>query len=149
MTHLKTLLCLGLAGGAALAAFAADEPADVKGLQGTWLPQKAELGGKPMPEAVLKTITLKIAGLDYEVTVTGEPRADKGTVTLEPGALPKEMKIVGVDGPNMGKTIPAIYELQGDTLRVCYDLSGAKRPAEFKTEAGSLLYLVTYQRKKG
>ena len=42
----------------------------------------------------------------------------------------------------------AIYELNGDTLRICYDLSGSKRPTEFKTAAGTKLYLVTYNRKK-
>ena len=47
-----------------------------------------------------------------------------------------------------GKTFTAIYELNGDTLRICYDLSGAKRPAEFKSAPATRLYLVTYQRVK-
>ena len=59
------------------------------------------------------------------------------------------MTITGTEGPNQGKTFPAIYELKGDTLRICYDLSGAKRPTEFKSIAGTRLYLVTYNRKKG
>ena len=33
-------------------------------------------------------------------------------------------------------------------LRVCYDLSGAKRPTEFKTITGTQLLLVVYNRKK-
>jgi hypothetical protein len=52
------------------------------------------------------------------------------------------------EGANQGKTYPAIYELKGDTLRICDDLSGAKRPSEFKTVEGTRLYLVTYDRKK-
>jgi len=56
------------------------------------------------------------------------------------------MTITDTAGPNQGKTFPAIYELKGDTLRICYDLSGAKRPTEFKTVAGTQLYLVTYTR---
>ena len=36
----------------------------------------------------------------------------------------------------------------GDTLRICYDLSGKSRPAEFKTEKGTQLFLVTYKREK-
>ena len=58
------------------------------------------------------------------------------------------MTITGTAGPNNSRTYPAIYELKGDTLRICYDLSGAKRPAEFKSLAGTQLYLVTYNRKK-
>jgi uncharacterized protein (TIGR03067 family) len=58
------------------------------------------------------------------------------------------MDITGTDGPNKGKTILAIYERDGDTLRVCYDLSGKSRPTEFKTETGTQLFLVTYKREK-
>ena len=58
------------------------------------------------------------------------------------------MEIKGTDGPNKGKTIPAIYELKDDTMRVCYDLNEKKRPTEFKTKAGTNLYLVTYKREK-
>ena len=99
-----------------------------------------------MPEAVLKTISLKLVKNEYEVLVAGKP--DKGTWTIDDDAKPKGMKIIGVKGPNAGKTFPAIYELTADTLRVCYDLSGAKRPTEFKTKADTKLYLVTYKRKK-
>lgn len=58
------------------------------------------------------------------------------------------MTVTGTEGPNQGKKFPCIYELQGDTLRICYDLSGAKRPTEFKSVAGTKLYLVTYARKR-
>ena len=58
------------------------------------------------------------------------------------------MTVTGTEGPNRGKIFPCIYELQGDTLRICYDLSCAKRPAEFKTAVGTRLYLVTYARNK-
>ena len=58
------------------------------------------------------------------------------------------MDITGTDGPNKGETILAIYERDGDALRVCYDLSGKSRPTEFKTKAGTQLFLVTYKREK-
>lgn len=57
------------------------------------------------------------------------------------------MTIVGTEGPNIGKTIPAIYEFNGDTLRICYDLSGQRRPAEFQSITGTRLYLVTHRRQ--
>jgi len=119
---------------------------DQKALQGDWIPVKAELAGQAMPEAVLKTISLKLIKNEYEVLVAG--KSDKGTWTIDPAAKPKSMKITGVKGPNEGKTFPAIYELGDNTLRVCYDLLGKKTPADFKTTAGTKLYLVTYKRKK-
>jgi uncharacterized protein (TIGR03067 family) len=137
-------LCLSLITG--LCACAAD---DLKSMTGTWKLTEAEIAGQAMPPAVLKTITLKIDNANYEVIVDNEkekPRTDRGTVALDVDTKPKGMTIVGVDGPNAGKTFLAIYELGGDTLRVCYDLAGEKRPAEFKTAPATKLYLVTYSR---
>ena len=143
---MKYLLCICLVVGASLNAFAADPPDDAKAVQGNWKPAKAELAGQPMTDAVLKSISLKLDNGKYEVLVGGAP--DRGTYTLDSASKPKGMTITGTAGPNRGKTFPAIYELKGDTLRICYDLSGTKRPTEFKSIAGTQLYLVTYNRKK-
>jgi len=121
-------------------------PAHATTIQGKWKPATAELAGQPMPEAVLKSISLKLDNDKYEVFVGVEP--DRGTYLLDSTSNPKGMVITGTEGPNLGKTFPAIYELKGDTLRICYDLSGAKRPTEFKTAAGTRLYLVMYNRVK-
>jgi len=143
---MRNILYIGLTVAASLTAFAADPPDDAKAVQGSWTPAKADLGGQPMTEAVLKSISLKLDHGKYEVFVGDKP--DKGTYTLDSTSMPKSMTITGTEGPNQGKTFPAIYELKGDTLRICYDLSGAKRPTEFKSIAGTKLYLVTYNRKK-
>ena len=142
---MRYLLCLGLAAAISLTAFAAGSPDDAKAIQGNWKPAKAELAGQPMPDDVLKSISLKLDTGKYEVFVGDKP--DKGTYTLDAATKPRSITITGTEGPNRGKTFPAIYELKGDTLRICYDLSGAKRPTEFKSMTGTRLYLVTYQRK--
>ena len=141
---MKHILYICLTIAASLTAFAADPPDDAKAVQGSWTPTKADLGRQPMTEAVLKSISLKLDNGKYEVFVGGKP--DKGTYTIDSASKPKSMTVTGTEGPNNGKTFPAIYELKGDTLRICYDLSGAKRPTEFKTIAGTRLYLVTYSR---
>jgi uncharacterized protein (TIGR03067 family) len=143
-------LLVGLSSGllliTVLTVIAAD-PAEDQKLHGTWVPIQAELGGRPMPEAVLKKITLKLNDGKYAVSVAGEP--DKGNYTLDSATKPKSMVVSGTEGPNTGKSFPAIYEfIDSDTLRICYDLSGKQRPAGFKTMPGTSLYLVTYQRKK-
>ena len=143
---MKNILWIGLAIAASLSVFAADPPDDAKAVQGNWKPVKAELAGQPMTEDVLNSISLKLDNGKYEVFVGANP--DKGTYTLDSATKPKSMTITGTEGPNAGKTFPALYELKGDTLRICYDLSGAKRPTEFKTIADTKLYLVTYHRKK-
>ena len=143
---MKHILYICLAVAASLSALAADSPDDAKAVQGSWAPVKGELAGKPMTEAVLKNISLKLDNGKYDVSAGGLP--DKGTYTIDSTTKPKSMTVTGTEGPNKGKTYPAIYELKDDTLRICYDLSGAKRPTEFKSIAGTQLYLVTYNRKK-
>jgi len=128
-----------------LAVWAAD-PKDNDSIQGTWLPSAAELGGKMFPEDLRKSMKLVVKDGDYTVTV--EKGTDKGTVKLNPKAKPKEIDITGTDGPNKGKTFLAIYERDGDTLRICYDLSGKSRPTEFKSTEGTQLFLVTYKLEK-
>ncbi len=131
----------------ALGAFASGSTDDdAKAVQGNWRPAKAELAGKPMADAVFNSINLKLDNGQYEVLVGMQP--DRGTYTLDSSTSPKSITITGTSGPNSGKTIPAIYELKGDTLSICYDLSGAKRPTEFKSIPGTRLYFVTYKRRK-
>jgi len=139
--------------GTALAIFVsiillpADPSPDTQTIEGSWTPVKAELGGQPLSEAVLKMITLKLTNGKYEVFVGEAP--DRGTYVVDSSTKPKSITVNGTYGPNQGKTFPSIYELEGDSLRICYDLSGKKRPTEFKSVPGTKLYLVTYARKKG
>jgi len=140
------ILLLGVM--ACVCVWAADAPKGGGKVDGVWKPLKGELGGRPMPEEVMKSITLTLTNSNYDVYVGTDTARDRGTAKYNTKVAPMTIDITGTNGPNMGKTIPAIYEVDGDTLRVCYDLSGAKHPTEFKTTPGTQLFLVTYQRKK-
>ena len=137
-------LAFALVIAATSASKSADDMNDT--IEGTWLPSAAELGGKEFSEEVRKSIRLEVKGDRYSVTVGTQP--DRGTCKLDPKAEPKALDITGTEGPNKGKTIPAIYERDGDTLRVCYNLGGKERPTKFATKAGTQLFLVTYKREK-
>jgi len=118
------------------------EPAAV---EGTWILVTSELGGKKLPDEGLKDSRLILTGGRYSF------QNDYGTYKValpEQAGSPTPMDIVGTDGPNKGKTILAIYELSGDTLRICYDLGGKQRPSEFTTHAGTSQFLVLYKRAK-
>ncbi len=115
-------------------------------LDGIWLPVAMEFAGQPFPEEARQGIVLEIAGEAYTVTVGKE--VDKGTVKVDAAATPVTIDIVGVVGPNKGKTILGIVAVEKETLRVCYDFSGKDRPTEFTTAAGTQQFLVTYERKK-
>jgi uncharacterized protein (TIGR03067 family) len=140
----RLLNVLGLLSAASV--FAQDAATDAKKLEGAWTPSAAEIGEKAWPDDVLKKMKLVIAGDQYTVTVG--KAIDKGTIKFDSSKKPKTMDIMGAEGPNKGKTFLAIYEINGDTLRICYDLGGKNRPTEFATKKGAPLFLVTYQRAK-
>ena len=114
-------------------------------IEGTWRGSKAELGGKKMPDKVVSNLRLTLKDGTYAV-IAESP--DRGTVAYDTSAEPKTMDIKGVEGPNKGRTILAIYELKDDMLTICYDLSGLSRPKGFETRPGTRLFLVTYAREK-
>jgi uncharacterized protein (TIGR03067 family) len=75
-----------------------------------------------------------------KITQAGGGRTLAGAIRVDPGAKPKAVDLVY--GPD---TTLAVYELDGDVLRVCEARPGGKRPAAVSGEAG----LVTvYKRAK-
>jgi uncharacterized protein (TIGR03067 family) len=114
-------------------------------IEGTWIPFKAELAGAAAPDDVLARTELVLRHERYEVRFGGE-KADAGAYSLSPDAAPPSLTLHGKTGHNRGRTIAAIFQLQGDRLRICYGLDGSP-PATFATTAGSQLYLVSYRRK--
>ena len=131
---------------ASLAVASAQPADDFKAAAGKWTVSKATLGGKDLTKAFKGVELLLAADGGYTLTIGGE--TDKGTVKVDPTKTPKEMDILGKEGPNAGKTIKTIYKLDGDTLVVCYELGEGARPARFETKADSKLLLVNYKRAK-
>lgn len=111
-------------------------------LQGRWTPTEAVLGGNVFPDPVRTTISLTVEGDRYTVAVGGT--VDRGRVVADTSVSPATLDIMGDEGPNAGRTIPAIFERDGEALRVCYDLGGAARPTTFASAPGTMHFLVTY-----
>ena len=113
-------------------------------LDGLWQPLRAELSGESAPPMVLEKMTLTLRSGRYTVHFGGEV-SDRGTFTHSPSEPHATLTLTGEHGANAGRTIPAIYQLVGDRLRLCYGLDG-KLPAAFATDNTTRLYLVTYRR---
>lgn len=118
---------------------------DRKMIEDSWAPVSFELAGQKLPEVAFKDTKLVLADGRYTY------QNDNGTyklIPVEDPKAPKAMDITDTEGPNKGKTFMAIYELAGDSLKICYDLSGQTRPTEFATKAGTKLFLAAYKRAK-
>ena len=130
----------------ALAFTPVSQAEDLKAMEGKWKVESAEAGGKKIETEELKELVVTITGDRYEVQV--KDYKDAGTLKLDEGQKPKTMDATDTEGEDFGKVVKAIYEITGDTLRVCYALDGGERPAEFATKEGSALLIITYQREK-
>lgn len=113
-------------------------------LQGIWHPIRAELDGEMAPDMALVKMQVTLRGGDYLVEFGGEA-ADQGSYTITDTAEHLVLVLRGVKGHNAGREIPAIAQLRGDRLRVCYGLNGVL-PTAFATAVGASRYLVTYRR---
>jgi len=118
-----------------------------RALPGVWEMIRAESGGEPSSDLLALRVELHLTADTYQVHFAGE-LADQGTYTRTPADSHATLILLGAKGPNAGRTIPCIYQLVGDRLRVCYGLDGTT-PTEFATTAGSSHYLATYRRKGG
>jgi uncharacterized protein (TIGR03067 family) len=129
-----------------LSAPAQSKGSEIERMTGTWVIGLSEANGTAIPAEDSDGLTVKIAGGKYSVTKDGQ--IDRGTFSIDVTKSPKQMDIRPETGPGEGKLIPAIYEFNGDTLRVCYGTQdGADRPTSFKTAPDSGEVLITYKRK--
>ena len=137
--HLILVAALPLIAGA-------DDKPKKPATDGTWLAQSATHGDnqQPIEDAVLKSISVEMKGNAYTVIVDGQ--VSKGTFKLLPKTKPQAMDLTN-DDPNEAKTIQAIVELKGDTMKVCHGLGG-KRPDKFDTAGQAEWLLIVYKRKK-
>jgi uncharacterized protein (TIGR03067 family) len=119
---------------------------DLKTMEGKWTVEKAEVNGDPLPLEDFRDLIVTISGARYELLV--KDTKDAGTLKLDETQKPKTMDVTDTEGDDLGKLVKAIYELTGDTLRVCYALNGGDRPTEFATKPDSGLLLITYKREK-
>ena len=121
-------------------------------LIGSWTVKSTDLGGQPfsMPPGM----ELKINGAEYGIRDLNKSSSyvDTGKLVFfgdELAGEPRRLDVLGKEGPNKGKRIPAIYRvsLSGRELEICYDLDEKERPTDFVSRAGTQWLRVSYVRK--
>ena len=129
----------------------ADDKPDVeketKKFQGTWTFESSEAGGEKLPADQLKELVLTFEG-DKHTVRKGDEVLQTGTQKLDLSKSPKAIDVTVTEGPNKGAVMLGIYEIDGDTLKVCFDEEGKKRPTEFKSASGSQTLVVHKRVKK-
>ncbi len=132
----------------------ADEPAsrkaaldDLKKLQGTWVCVAMERDGEEQSAEDFKGSTAVYA--DDRVTLYREGEFFRsGIITLDPSKSPKRVNTWDLGGPYTDQTVPGIYDVEGDTLKLCFSHPGEERPVEFTTKKKPGFLYCVYKRKK-
>jgi uncharacterized protein (TIGR03067 family) len=144
MRRLHLLLLAPIAG----LLLAADDPIP-KGLekcQGTWVMDSLVVEGKDIPQANLKKTKLTIKGDKY--TFVNVDVTNKGVYKVDPTKKPMTLDIVVAEGPDKGKTLSGIYEVDGDSLKICLSIKGNLRPEAFASKADSGIVLESWKKTK-
>lgn len=145
LTGVLLLACAALASGAD---DKKDDAAkgDLKKLQGTWMLVSMEIDGKTAPAEQTKHVKSVVEGNKVTVSFKDEVKA-AATFTVDASKKPKAMDATAIMGPNKGKTSLAIYDIDGDTFKICSS-EGKKRPTEFAAKEGSGISLMVWKRAK-
>jgi uncharacterized protein (TIGR03067 family) len=118
------------------------------GIVGTWAVDKIDLGGGgtgPLPSELEKMRF--VFEKDGTARVTGGPNADDGgTYKLDPTATPNAIDLTTTKG-GREETMLGVYELTGDTLKICFSSPGGQRPTELKS-SGRDTAVITFKRVK-
>jgi uncharacterized protein (TIGR03067 family) len=107
---------------------------DLDKLQGEWTLESGERDGQAIPEEFVKSLKRVIKDNTSVVSRDGEALS-KSTFKLDPTKKPKAIDITLEQEKD--KPILGIYELDGDTFKICYGQPGGERPKEFSAKAGS------------
>jgi uncharacterized protein (TIGR03067 family) len=110
-------------------------------MAGEWKETSRTRDGQPVPSADLGGFSQDSNG---NVATLGAPVATRYAVRLDGSATPKRIDYVIAAATPVTRL--GIYELNGDTLRICLARPGRERPAAFASPEGADLVLSTYTR---
>jgi uncharacterized protein (TIGR03067 family) len=115
---------------------------DLKKLQGTWNIVTLEMEGQQYPPGNSKIV---IQGERFVSLNMGAEY--EGTVSVDESQSPRAFDLLFDQGPEAGNRSLGIYELDGDSWKICLGLAGKRRPTKFAAEKGSGHALETLRRE--
>src|SRR3954454_14224072 len=150
MNTFRTSLLIGLAAFTISSAWADDTDAQKKDLaqmQGEWSMVSGTADGYVLPNEMLPTARRVCKGDQLTVTID-EQLVMKAKLTIDPAVKPRTIDYEVIEGPNKGKKLLGIYELEGDTLKSCFGAPGAERPTDFTSKTGDKRTSSVWKRNK-
>jgi uncharacterized protein (TIGR03067 family) len=120
---------------------------DMAERDGTWQVIDLVVNGEKASAADMKSF--KVTNHDNTWTITHDNReVARGTSTIDPLARPKTIDFLVADASMKDQVFHGIYEITGNTRKLCYAPPGAARPTTFISAPRSDRVLVVLQRVK-
>jgi uncharacterized protein (TIGR03067 family) len=113
---------------------------------GTWRVVSIAANGETNNDANRTILVENRPDGSWRLTVDGREVA-RGTNTLNPLAVPKEIDIEITAGDGAGTILRGIYEIEDDSRRLCFRGGNGWRPREFSATVGSDRVLVLFKRQ--
>jgi uncharacterized protein (TIGR03067 family) len=118
---------------------------ELAALEGTWTMVSLEVEGQEVSEDRLGS---ELVIKDGKYIVTTRDVRTETRLALDPTQKPKHIDMVFAEGTNKDKPHRGIYQLEGDTLKICRSIDPEfPRPREFATSPGTGLFLVVWKRR--
>lgn len=107
---------------------------DIEILQGAWSIQALEIGGQKMAAG-----TARIVVKGNRFITSGMGAEYEGRVSIDAKKKPKALDMTFLTGPEKGNKNLGIFAVEGDTWRLCLDITGKSRPKKFASKPGVAL----------
>lgn len=139
---MRHLLLFGLFGAFAGTGLAEDKKkeADLK-LDGTYQIVSGEEGGKPLPGDHWKGATVTFKGDKVYGTDKDKKEFFAAQFTIDVSKKPYHIMMVNTV-PKSGEKASGVISVDGDTVKLAYNLPGGEPPTDFKTKEKQHLFVL-------
>jgi uncharacterized protein (TIGR03067 family) len=118
---------------------------DLEQLQDTWNLVSAMQDGNTLPDDKVKKTTIVFKHDIFHFPELAEYATSRsGTIKIDATKKPKQMDAISTNK----EVMLAIYELNGDSYKVCFAPAGKPRPSELGSNPGSGYIFQVWERKK-
>ena len=126
-----------------------DAKKELDKIQGTWTMAEMKYNGKDLTNDNKSKFKLIFKGDTATVEGTDELKKEYAKVrfTLDPAANPRLVDMKIISGNQKDAVIEGIYELKGNEFRICANVFGNQRPAEFAAPEGSSSVVIVLKKE--